>query len=116
MFEYTIFLFANLWSYTFIKIKKSFSKKAGIIFSIFVAKISYFTLISSIFFGISSFGFKNSIIGLFLCVLFVEIIFLIGRRYLDKKTDLLNKISKIKFYLEFLIIVFFIIYIIKKFN
>ena len=98
-----------------IRLKKSFSKKTKILFSLFVAKISYFTLISSIFFGIFNFGFKNSLIGLFLSILTIETLFFIGKKYLSQKNNLLEKITKIKNYFEYILIIFFVAYLINKF-
>jgi len=115
MTEYLLFIFANLWSYFFIKFKKNFSKKANIIFSLFVAKISYFTLISSIFFGIFNFGLKNSFIGLISSIVFIEIFFFIGKKYLNQKNNLLEKIDKFKSYFEYGLIAFFLIYLINKY-
>ena len=115
MIEYIIFIFANLWSYFFIRLKKSFSKKTKILFSLFVAKISYFTLISSVFFGIFNFGFKNSLIGLLLSILTIETLFFIGKKYLSQKNNLLEKITKMKSYFEYILIIFFVAYLINKF-
>ncbi|MEK9717348.1 MAG: hypothetical protein VW228_03480, partial [Pelagibacteraceae bacterium] len=115
MIEYTLFLFANLWSYFFIKLKKNFSKKTNIIFSLFVAKISYFTLASSIFFGIFNFGLQNSFLGLILSIIFIEIFFFVGKKYLNQKNNLLEKVQKFKSYFEYGLIAFFLIYLINKF-
>ena len=51
MIEYTLFIFACLWAFFFIKLKQNFSKKTNFILTIFVIKISYITLIYSIFLG-----------------------------------------------------------------
>ena len=118
MIEYTLFIFACLWAFFFIKLKQNFSKKTNFILirgSIFVIKISYITLIYSIFFGISNFGLKKTFISLFVIFISIEILFFLGKKYLSSKNQLLDKVIKIKNFVEYAIIGAFTIYIINKF-
>ena len=115
MIEYTLFIFACLWSFFFIKLKKNFSQKTNIILTIFVVKVSYLTLISSIFFGITNFGFKKTFMSLLATLLFIEILFFVGKKYLSSKNKLFDKIIKIKYYFEYTIIACFTLYLINKF-
>tara|TARA_B100000963_G_scaffold48418_1_gene36662 strand:- start:135 stop:488 length:354 start_codon:yes stop_codon:yes gene_type:complete len=115
MIEFTLFIFACLWSFFFIKLKKNFSQKTNIILTIFVIKVSYLTLISSVFFGITNFGFKKTSLSLLITFLLIEIIFFIGKRYLSNKNELLYKIIKIKYYFEYALIGSFTLYLINKF-
>ena len=98
MIEFTLFIFACLWSFFFIKLKKNFSQKTNIILTIFVIKISYITLISSIFFGVTNFGLKKTFISLLVTFLIIEILFFIGKKYLSNKSKLFDRIIKIKYY------------------
>ena len=115
MIEFTLFIFACLWSFFFIKLKKNFSQKTNIILTIFVIKISYITLISSIFFGVTNFGLKKTFISLLVTFLIIEILFFIGKKYLSNKNNLFDRIIKIKNYFEYTLIVVFAVYLINKF-
>ena len=115
MIEYTLFIFASLWSFFFIKLKKNFSQKTNIILTIFVIKVSYLTLISSIFFGITNFGLKKTLMSLSATFIFIEILFFAGKKYLSNKSKLLNKVIKIKYYFEYALIASFTLYLINKF-
>ena len=115
MIEYTLFIFACLWSFFFIKLKKNFSQKTNIILTIFVIKVSYLTLISSIFFGITNFGLKKTLMSLSATFIFIEILFFFGKKYLSNKSKLFNKIIKIKYYFEYALIAAFTLYLINKF-
>jgi len=115
MIEFTLFIFACLWSFFFIKLKKNFSQKTNIILTIFVIKISYITLISSIFFGVTNFGLKKTFISLLVTFLIIEILFFIGKKYLSNKSNLFNKVIKIKYYFEYTLIAIFALYLINKF-
>ena len=115
MIEFTLFIFACLWSFFFIKLKKNFSQKTNIILTIFVIKISYITLISSIFFGVTNKKKKKTFISLLVTFLIIEILFFIGKKYLSNKSSLFDRIIKIKYYLEYTLIVVFAVYLINKF-
>ena len=115
MIEFTLFIFACLWSFFFIKLKKNFSQKTNIILTIFVIKVSYLTLISSIFFGITNFGIKKTFMSLFATFIFIEILFFTGKKYLSNKSNLFDKIIKIKYYFEYAIIASFALYLVNKF-
>ena len=45
LIKYISFLIGIIWSYSIIKTQSVFSKKAGIIFKIFITKVSWFTLL-----------------------------------------------------------------------
>ena len=115
MIEYTFFILACLWSFFFIKLKKNFSQKTNIILTIFVIKVSYLTLISSIFFGITNFGIKKTLISLLITFSLIEILFLVGKKYLSNKNKFFDKIIKIKYYFEYALIAVFALYLINKF-
>jgi len=53
--KYISFLVGIIWSYSIIKIQSVFSKKNGIIFQIFITKVSWFTLIAACYFGYKNF-------------------------------------------------------------
>ncbi len=109
IFKYIGFLFTLLWSYTFIRSQKIFKKGSGILLTLFVTNISWFTFIAACFYGFKNFSFYHAILGIILSVIFVNLIFariklLINTKFTDK-----NKLIKAKTLFEFSII-FAIIY------
>jgi len=54
--KFASYLIGIIWSYSLIKTQSVFSKKAGLIFKIFITKVSWFTLIAAIYFGYKNFS------------------------------------------------------------
>ena len=85
--KYLSFLIGIIWSYSIIKTQSVFSKKAGIIFKIFITKISWFSLIAACYFGYKNFTIKSTIIGLIIGVLLVNISFYFLRKYINQRLN-----------------------------
>ena len=83
--KYISFLIGIIWSYSIIKTQSVFSKKAGIIFKIFITKVSWFTLIAACFFGYKNFSIKYTIIGIVIGILLVNIGFYFSKRLINQK-------------------------------
>ena len=83
IFKFTSFLIGIIWSYSIIKTQSVFSKKAGLIFKIFITKVSWFTLIAAIYFGYKNFQLKYVLIGLIIGLIVVNL----GFYYLKKKIN-----------------------------
>ena len=83
--KYFTFLVGIIWSYSIIKTQSVFSQKAGLIFKIFITKISWFTLIAACYFGYKNFSIKSTIIGIIICVILVNIGFFISKQIINKK-------------------------------
>ena len=83
--KYLSFLIGIIWSYSIIKTQSVFSKKAGIIFKIFITKISWFSLIAACYFGYKNFTIKSTIFGVILGVLLVNISFYFLRKYINQR-------------------------------
>ena len=83
--DYITFLIGIIWSYSIIKTQSVFSKKAGIIFKVFITKISWFSLIAACYFGYKNFTIKSTIIGLIIGVLLVNIGFYLLKKYINQK-------------------------------
>ena len=79
--KYFTFLFGIIWSYSIIKTQSVFSKKAGLLFKIFISKVSWFTLIAAIYFGYKNFQLKFVLIGLIVGLIIVNL----GFYFLKKK-------------------------------
>jgi cell shape-determining protein MreD len=85
LFKYISFLIGVIWSYSIIKTQSVFSKKAGIIFKIFVTKVSWFTLIAACYFGYKNFTIKSTVIGVIIGVLLVNVGFYLLKKYVNQR-------------------------------
>ena len=61
--KYISFLIGLTWSYSLIKTQSIFSKKAGLLFKIFISKVSWFTFLAAIYFGYKNFQIKFVLLG-----------------------------------------------------
>ena len=107
--KYISFLIGIVWSYSIIKTQSVFSKKAGIIFKIFITKVSWFTFIAACYFGYKNFTIKSTIFGLIVGVLLVNIGFYLLKKYITQrfnKKQLIIFKSFFEYTLIFLVIYF----------
>ena len=84
--KYISFLIGIVWSYSIIKTQSVFSKKAGIIFKIFITNVSWFTLIAACYFGYKNFSIKLTILGIIIGVILVNIGFYFSKKRLKSST------------------------------
>ena len=108
LFKYISFLIGIIWSYSIIKTQSVFSKKAGIIFKIFVTKVSWFTLIAACYFGYKNFTIKSTVIGVIIAVLLVNVGFYLLKKYVNRRFNE-KKIQIFKSFFEYALI-FLVIY------
>ena len=108
--KYISFLIGIIWSYSIIKTQSIFSKKAGIIFKIFITKVSWLTFIAACYFGYKNFTIKSTIIGIIIGILLVNVSFNLLKRYLNQRFNE-KQITVFKSFFEYTL-VFFIIYFI----
>jgi hypothetical protein len=106
--KYISFLIGIIWSYSLIKTQSVFSKKVGIVFKIFITKVSWFTLIAACYFGYKNFTIKSTVIGVIIGVLLVNITFYFLKKYINQKFNE-KKIIIFKRFFEYTLI-FLIIY------
>jgi len=106
--KYISFLIGIIWSYSIIKTQSVFSKKAGIIFKIFITKVSWFTFIAACYFCYKNFTIKSTIIGLIIGVLLVNICFYFLRKYINQRLNE-KQITIFKSFFEYSLI-FLVIY------
>ena len=107
-FKYVIFLIGIIWSYSIIKTQSVFSKKAGIIFKIFITKISWFSLIAACYFGYKNFTIKFTAIGVIIGVLLVNVGFYLLKKYINQRFNE-KQITSFKSFFEYTL-VFLVIY------
>jgi len=110
IFKYITFLVGVIWSYSIIKTQSIFSKKSGVLFTIFITKVSWFTLISACYFGYKNFSIKFTILGIIIGVLLVNIGFYLLKKYINQRFNE-RHITILKSFFEYTLI-FLIIYFI----
>jgi hypothetical protein len=106
--KYISFLIGIIWSYSLIKTQSVFSKKAGIIFKIFITKVSWFTFIAACYFGYKNFTIKSTVVGVILGVLLVNIGFILLKKYINQRFNE-KQLTIIKSFFEYTLI-FLVIY------
>ena len=108
--KYISFLIGIIWSYSIIKTQSVFSKKAGIIFKIFITKVSWFTLIAAIYFGYKNFTIKLTIIGIITAILLVNIGFYFSKKIIIQKFNE-KQITIFKSFFEYTLIFWVLYYV-----
>ena len=83
--KYISFLIGLTWSYSLIKTQSIFSKKAGLIFKIFISKVSWLTLIAAIYFGYKNFTIEYILIGIVISIASVHVGFIFLAKFLKTK-------------------------------
>ena len=106
--KYFSFLIGVIWSYSIIKTQSVFSKKAGLIFKIFITKVSWFTFVAACYFGYKNFTIKSTIIGVTIGILLVNIGFYLLKKYVNQKFNE-KQITIFKSFFEYTLI-FLVIY------
>ena len=108
--KYFSFLIGVIWSYSIIKTQSVFSKKAGLIFKIFITKVSWLTLIAAFYFGYKNFSFKLNIIGIIIAILIVNIGFYFSKKFINQRFDE-KKITIFKSFFEYTLIFWVVYYV-----
>ena len=108
--KYISFIIGIIWSYSIIKTQSVFSKKAGLIFKIFISKVSWLTLITACYFGYKNFSIHYTIIGIACGVILVHLGFYFLRKFLISKFSEKN-ILLFKSFFEYSLIVLVAYYI-----
>ena len=83
--KYITFLTGVIWSYSIIKTQSVFSKKAGLIFKVFVSKVSWLTLIAACYFGYKNFSIQYTLIGIIAGIIIVHVGFHFSKKFLITK-------------------------------
>jgi hypothetical protein len=105
LLKYIVFLFTLLWSYTFIKSQSIFKKGSGVLITLFVSNVSWLTFIAACYYGFKNFSFYHAILGIFLSIILVHLVFARLTIYFNSKFKDKNTLIKIKTFLEYLILI-----------
>ena len=104
IFQYTLFLFGLIWSFSIIKTQSIFSRKVGLIFKLFISKISWFSFLAACYFGFKNFSIKLTLVGIFVSILFVQLSFSFIKKKLVEKFDE-QKLLRFKTFFEISLII-----------
>ena len=110
--QYALFLFGLIWSFSIIKTQSIFNKKVGLIFKLFISKISWFSFLAACYFGFKNFSIKLTFIGIFVSILLVQLSFSFLKKKLIEKFDE-QKLLRLKTFFEIsliLLIFYFILF------
>ena len=106
--KYLSFIIGIIWSYSIIKTQSVFNKKAGILFKIFITKVSWFTLIAACYYGYKNFTVKSTVIGVIIGVLLVNVGFYLLKKNINQRFNE-KQITTFKSFFEYTLI-FLVIY------
>ena len=104
IFQYTLFLFGLIWSFSIIKTQSIFNRKVGLIFKLFISKISWFSFLAACYFGFKNFSMKLTLVGIFVSILFVQLSFSFIKKKLVEKFDE-QKLLRFKTFFEISLII-----------
>ena len=110
IFQYTFFLFGLIWSFSIIKTQSIFSRKVGLIFKLFISKISWFSFLAACYFGFKNFSIKLTLVGVFVSILFVQLSFSFIKKKLVEKFDD-QKLLRFKTFFEISLIILILYFI-----
>ena len=102
--KYLGFFFSALAAYSLIKTQSIFSKKTGILFTLFVSKVSWLTLIITSYYGFKNFTLILFLSGILIPVATIEISYKLLSNYIKNKFQDTSKLQKVKTIIEYLII------------
>ena len=108
--KYLGFLFTLLWSYSFIKSQNIFKKGSGLLITLFVSNISWFTFITACFYGFKNFSFYQTLLGIVVSIILVHLAFARISLYINSKFSDKKYLMIIKTSIEYLIIAIFVYY------
>ena len=108
--KYLSFLVGLIWSYSLIKTQSIFSKKAGLIFKLFISKVSWLTLIVAIYFGYKNFSVEHILVGIIFSIILVHLGFKLLGKYLKSKFSE-KQLTTTKTFFEYSLIAWVLYYI-----
>ena len=108
--KYLSFLTGLIWSYSLIRTQSIFSKKAGLIFKLFISKVSWLTLVVAIYFGYKNFSVEYILAGLISSIILVHLGFKFVGKFLKSKFSE-KQLNTTKTFFEYSLIVWVLYYV-----
>ena len=108
--KYFTFLIGLTWSYSLIKTQSIFSKKAGLIFKLFISKVSWLTFLAAVYFGYKNFSLEYTLIGIVFSIILVHLGFLFLSKLLKSKFTQVQ-LTLVKNVFEYSLIVWIVYYL-----
>ena len=108
--KYLSFLIGLIWSYSLIKTQSIFSKKAGLVFKLFITKVSWLTLVVAIYFGYKNFSVEYILAGLISSIILVHLGFKFLGKFLKSKFSE-KQLNTTKTFFEYSLIVWVLYYV-----
>ena len=108
--KYLSFLVGLMWSYSLIKTQSIFSKKAGLIFKLFITKVSWLTLVVAIYFGYKNFSVEYILAGIISSIILVHLGFKFLGKFLKSKFSE-KQLNTTKKFFEYSLIVWVLYYV-----
>ena len=108
--KYLSFLIGLIWSYSLIRTQSIFSKKAGLIFKLFISKVSWLTLVVAIYFGYKNFSLEYILAGIISSIILVHLGFKLLGKYLKSKFSE-KQLNTTKTFFEYSLIVWVLYYV-----
>ena len=103
--KYASFLVTLMWSLACIRSQGIFKKGSGILITLFVTNISWFTFIAACFYGLKNFSFYHALLGITLSVVLIHLAFSRLTLFINNKFQDKNTLLKIKTFIEYLILI-----------
>ena len=108
--KYISFLIGLTWSYSLIKTQSIFSKKAGLIFKLFISKVSWLTFLAAVYFGYKNFTIEYTLIGIVFSIILVHLGFLFLSKLLKSKFTQ-GQLSLAKIFFEYSLLAWIVYYL-----
>ena len=108
--KYLSFLIGLIWSYSLIRTQSIFSKKTGLIFKLFITKVSWLTLVVAIYFGYKNFSVEYILAGLISSIILVHLGFKFLGKFLKSKFSE-KQLTTTKTVFEYSLIVWVLYYV-----
>ncbi len=108
--KYITFLIGLTWSYSLIKTQSIFSKKAGLIFKLFISKVSWLTFLAAVYFGYKNFSLEYTLIGIVFSIILVHLGFLFLSKFLKSKFTL-GQLTLAKNFFEYSLLAWIVYYL-----
>ena len=108
--KYISFLIGLTWSYSLIKTQSIFSKKAGLVFKLFISKVSWLTLLAAVYFGYKNFSIEYTLIGIVFSIILVHLGFLFLSKLLKSKFTQ-GQLSLAKIFFEYSLLAWIVYYL-----